>query len=152
MEFKGTKNKQHGITLIELMIVIAIIGILAAVAIPSYRDYLARSQVSESLSMLSYLKSPMAEYYGDVGRWPTEVATVGSIFSGKYVASITVATGAGIAGTLVLRARMRSTGIHPDITGKTVTLVTLDGGHSWQCNPSGNAGDMPQEYLVGACK
>ena len=90
------KAVQKGFTLIELMIVVAIIGILAAIAIPAYQDYTIRSQVTEGLSLASAVKAGVAEYYANYGSWPADLAAMGytsSSPSGKYVTNVTVTTG-----------------------------------------------------------
>ncbi|MFO1392152.1 MAG: pilin [Steroidobacteraceae bacterium] len=92
------KRVQKGFTLIELMIVVAIIGILAAIAIPAYQDYTIRSQVTEGLAMAGAAKAAVAESFAQTGEWPANNTEAGldptpTNISGKYVVSIAVSNG-----------------------------------------------------------
>ncbi|MGJ8705389.1 pilin [Neisseria meningitidis] len=123
---------QKGFTLIELMIVIAIVGILAAVALPAYQDYTARAQVSEAILLAEGQKSAVTEYYLNHGIWPANnnsagVATSANI-KGKYVEKVEVAKG-------VITATMLSTGVNNEIKGKKLSLWAKrqDGSVKWFC-------------------
>ena len=142
------KNLQKGFTLIELMIVVAIIGILAAVAIPAYQDYIARSQVSEAVSLTAGGKTPLAEYMADKGVWPTTASDVMGTTEGKYVSSITISTGSATTGTLNLTANMKGTGINSAITGATLILQTTDNGKAWDCT----GGTVGVKYRPASCR
>ncbi len=91
------KKVQQGFTLIELMIVVAIIGILAAIAIPAYQDYTIRAQVSEGLNLAGAAKAAVSEYYMDRGVYPADNAQAGlggpATIIGKYVDGVTVLAG-----------------------------------------------------------
>ena len=94
---KHVRKAQQGFTLIELMIVVAIIGILAAIALPAYQDYTTRAQVSEALSLAQGARTSVTEFWQSEGFFPdgntaAGLATPGSI-SGPFVASVTVAAG-----------------------------------------------------------
>ncbi|HFA7394790.1 pilin [Neisseria gonorrhoeae] len=124
---------QKGFTLIELMIVIAIVGILAAVALPAYQDYTARAQVSEAILLAEGQKSAVTEYYLNHGEWPENNTSAGVASSptdikGKYVKSVTVAKG-------VVTAQMASTGVNKEIQGKKLSLWGRreNGSVKWFC-------------------
>ncbi|EMS6448961.1 pilin [Neisseria gonorrhoeae] len=123
---------QKGFTLIELMIVIAIVGILAAVALPAYQDYTARAQVSEAILLAEGQKSAVTEYYLNNGEWPENNDKAGvaspSDIKGKYVESVTVAKG-------VVTAKMLSSGVNKEIQGKKLSLWAKreNGSVKWFC-------------------
>lgn len=146
------KKTQKGFTLIELMIVVAIIGILAAVAIPAYQDYIARAQVSEGVTLLGGAKTPMSEFYADNGRWPTVLGSVVPNTTGTYVASITISSGANTtARAATLQALFKATGVNSNIASKTFIMTTSNGGNTWTCAVGGSA-TIDAKYLPGACK
>ncbi len=142
--------KQKGFTLIELMIVVAIIGILAAIAIPAYQDYIARSQVSEGVQLAAGGKTPFAEFYSDKGRWPGDTASLMGNTDGKYTRSVEITVGAGsTAPTLTLTATFRGAGsANKAIAGQTINMNTSNGGADWTCT----VGTLNQKYAPGACK
>ncbi|HEZ7181131.1 TPA: pilin [Neisseria meningitidis] len=123
---------QKGFTLIELMIVIAIVGILAAVALPAYQDYTARAQVSEAILLAEGQKSAVTEYYLNHGKWPGDNSDAGvassSTIKGKYVKEVTVANG-------VVTATMASSNVNNEIKGKKLSLWAKrqDGSVKWFC-------------------
>ncbi|MBG8730058.1 pilin [Neisseria meningitidis] len=123
---------QKGFTLIELMIVIAIVGILAAVALPAYQDYTARAQVSEAILLAEGQKSAVTEYYLNHGEWPGDNSSAGvatsSEIKGKYVKSVEVKNG-------VVTAQMASSNVNNEIKGKKLSLWAKrqNGSVKWFC-------------------
>ncbi|HFC7244391.1 TPA: pilin [Neisseria meningitidis] len=123
---------QKGFTLIELMIVIAIVGILAAVALPAYQDYTARAQVSEAILLAEGQKSAVTEYYLNHGTWPSNNSAAGvasaSDIKGKYVEKVEVKNG-------VVTAEMKSSGVNKEIQGKKLSLWAKrqNGSVKWFC-------------------
>ena len=146
------RHIQKGFTLIELMIVVAIIGILAAVAIPAYQDYIARSQMSEAVSLLGSAKTPFSEFYADKGIWPTTADGVMGNTSGKYTSIITITNAAAAAtGTMTLTATMKTAGVNSNIQTTTVMLRSSDG-KTWTCLPGDTGTAVDARYLPASCR
>jgi type IV pilus assembly protein PilA len=139
---------QKGFTLIELMIVIAIIGILASFAIPAYQDYLARAQVAEGVTLSGAGKTPLSEYFADQGIWPLLASDVLAATSGKYTSQITIIGGNGTGNPITLETRMKDTGVNPAIAGGTLRLGSSDEGKNWDCT----GGTIGNKFKPVACR
>src|SRR5215475_3013738 len=127
------KQVQKGFTLIELMIVIAIIGILAAIAIPAYQNYTIRSQVTEGLTLADGWKTAISEYYANTGCWPVLANLTGTSSSiGKYESSVTVVNSGSIQITYGNQANAKINGCTLSINPYT----NANGDVLWRC---GNA-------------
>ena len=144
------KKIQKGFTLIELMIVVAIIGILAAVAIPSYQDYIARAQVTEAMSLTAGTKTGLAEWFSDQGTWPAALASVSGTLAGKYVSFMTLANVSTIGIEVV--ATFKSTGVSSGIRSLLFGLETSDEAKTWVCGATASSTTVPTKYMPGACK
>ena len=146
------KKVQQGFTLIELMIVVAIIGILAAVALPAYQDYVTRAQVTEAVSLASGLKLQVADTFTDRGDF--DDADSGSAVSGipaatavkgKYVDQVTVLNG-------LITAQMGNDA-SATIQGDTLSLspITSSGSLEWVCK-AGAANPLATKFLPASCR
>jgi len=139
---------QKGFTLIELMIVVAIIGILAAIALPAYQDYTARSQMSEALSLAGGARTAVTEYWTTEGAFPTKNESAGlapaAQIKGNYVDNVDISAKAG-----EIVATMKSTGVANGLAGKKLTLSAVTGGGSieWVCKS-----DAEDKLLPANCR
>jgi type IV pilus assembly protein PilA len=146
------QQKTQGFTLIELMIVVAIIGILAAIAIPAYENYIAKAQFTEALSLASGQKTNVIDYYSENDECPNNTQGQGGIpqpdsITGKYVTSVVVG---GTPGTLpdtgcTITANFGTTNVNSKLSGKSVTLTLQDnvGSFDWTCTTNASQSVAP---------
>jgi len=165
------KTVQRGFTLIELMIVVAIIGILAAIAIPAYQDYTIRAQVTEGMNLAAAAKAAVSESFTNKGVGPATRTAAGMSpnagdTAGKYVTGVLVTNG-------VIRITYGGAEVNAKIAAQTLELVpyvSADNSVEWRCGgapvPTGSVGLMPGaaagggtlaaaaflKYLPSACR
>ena len=156
------KKMQQGFTLIELMIVVAIIGILAAIAIPAYQDYTIRSQVSEGSILADGVKTALAEFYNNKGYFPGSNASAGlestTSIIGKYVS--TVDAGNTESGVIIVTfGNTAPQEANLKIVGSTLVFSAAassnQGSITWNCKStalSTNRTNIPNKYLPSACR
>ena len=138
---------QQGFTLVELMVVVAIIGILAAMAIPAYQTYTVRAQVAEGLNLAGPAKTAMTSYHLNRGEFPADNSAAGieaaASYKGKYVQSVSVAN--------EVISIQYGNDAHASISGESVTLTATDnlGSVSWECD---SAGVIKNTFLPSACR
>ena len=150
-----TSKVQQGFTLIELMIVVAIIGVLAAVAIPAYQDYTVRAKLSEAILAASSARTAVSEAYASIGAMRTEAVSMGvQNQSSTYVASVTWTRTSDTIGNIIVTTVGENI-LPSDAQSKTIRMQATGnastGQISWVCGP-GTTDPVPVKYLPGSCK
>ncbi|MGM0542417.1 MAG: pilin [Pseudomonadota bacterium] len=157
------RNKhQGGFTLIELMIVVAIIGVLASIAVPQYQNYVGRAQVSEAVSLASSAKTAVSEHYITTGGWPEDNSEAGLAESdqiqGSYVDSVNIqALGDGQEGGIVVTMKDGDGDVVSELSGTQLVFEPSendDGNASieWICRSGIGELEIPQRFLPSSCR
>lgn len=150
------KQQTKGFTLVELMIVIAIISILAAVALASYQTYIIKAQMTEAMELLGGIRMTVGEFHNSKGQWPPDNGAAGiainaTEINGRYVQQVEVGkdlTGAAVPGAIT--ATMRSAGVASVLRGKKITLLPVPPtgtSYVWSC-----VSDVEAKYLPSVCR
>lgn len=144
-----TEQRQSGFTLIELMIVVAILAILMALAVPAYQDYTIRAQVSEGMSLAEGAKAAVWDYWSDQGAFPADNIEAGmaapSDISGEYVSAVRIDNGQ-------IEVTFDAAGANAGIASQTLILspagTPTDASMNWTCD----TGSIPARYLPSRCR
>jgi type IV pilus assembly protein PilA len=162
------KHIQKGFTLIELMIVVAIIGILAAIAIPAYQDYTIRAQVTEGLNLAGGVKAGVAESYANTGTWPADLTAAGGDATkppqGKYVDSVSVSSGVitityGQAANTAIKGANNTLTLFPGVSQNADVIWACSNGAvpttatvTWSVAPSAVGSEILPKYRPKTCR
>jgi type IV pilus assembly protein PilA len=153
-------RKQQGFTLIELMIVVAIIGILAAIAIPAYQDYTIRSKVSEGLNAVGAAKTSVGDAWNSLGSFPADQAAAGlapagdynTTATGGYVQQIVYTQVAANSGSLTVTFDGGNLGLPGNDTVVFIGTPTAAGGVTWDCKFGTAGGTLDPKYRPANCR
>lgn len=147
-------KEEHGFTLIELMIVVAIIGILASIAIPAYQDYVIRAKISEALGAMSASKISISEFFSARGAMPTDQnqAGIDAAPAGQYITSQLYTLTGPTTATIVITLGANLGGTANNTTIVWIGTGNVNGVVSWDCKQSTAGGSLPSQYRPAICR